>query len=70
MASYLEFEKPVADLDGQIKELRTVGQNDQSVDLSDEIQKLEKNLVCVRFDRCPSFHMLLTKDTDPATLGK
>ena len=42
MPSYLEFEKPVADLDGQIKELRTVGNEDQAVNLSDEIARLEK----------------------------
>ena len=42
MASYLEFEKPVADLDGQIKELRAMGKEDESVDISDEITRLEK----------------------------
>ncbi|MEM9332698.1 MAG: acetyl-CoA carboxylase carboxyltransferase subunit alpha [Pseudomonadota bacterium] len=42
MASYLEFEKPVADLDGQIKELRTMGKEDETVDISDEIARLEK----------------------------
>ena len=42
MPSYLEFEKPVADLDGQIKELRAVGHSDDSVDLSEEISRLEK----------------------------
>ncbi|MGI9353090.1 MAG: acetyl-CoA carboxylase carboxyltransferase subunit alpha [Rhizobiaceae bacterium] len=42
MPSYLEFEKPVADLDGQIKELRAVGSEDQAVNLSDEIARLEK----------------------------
>ncbi|MEM7213916.1 MAG: acetyl-CoA carboxylase carboxyltransferase subunit alpha [Pseudomonadota bacterium] len=42
MASYLEFEKPVADLDGQIKELRTMGDEDKTVDISEEIARLEK----------------------------
>ncbi|MEM9279463.1 MAG: acetyl-CoA carboxylase carboxyltransferase subunit alpha [Pseudomonadota bacterium] len=42
MASYLEFEKPVADLDGQIKELRTMGKEDATVDISDEITRLQK----------------------------
>ena len=42
MASYLEFEKPVADLDGQIKELRGMAEEDETVDLADEISRLEK----------------------------
>lgn len=42
MASYLEFEKPVADLDGQIKELRGVAKEDTTVDLTDDITRLEK----------------------------
>ncbi|MEO0328453.1 MAG: acetyl-CoA carboxylase carboxyltransferase subunit alpha [Pseudomonadota bacterium] len=41
MPSYLEFEKPVADLDGQIKELGNMAKEDQSVDLSDDIARLE-----------------------------
>ncbi len=42
MASYLEFEKPVADLDGQIKELRSVAKEDDTVDLAEDISRLEK----------------------------
>ena len=42
MPSYLEFEKPVADLDGQIKELKTMGREDEKVDISDDIARLEK----------------------------
>ena len=42
MQSYLEFEKPVADLQGKIRELMDVSAGDDNVDLSDEIQKLEK----------------------------
>lgn len=41
MPSYLEFEKPVADLEGQIHELKSVGAEDSEVDLSDEISRLE-----------------------------
>ena len=41
-ASYLEFEKPVAELEGQIKELKSVGGDDETVDLTDEIARLEK----------------------------
>lgn len=41
MPSYLEFEKPVADLEGQIQELRSVGKSDDTVDLSEEIKRLE-----------------------------
>ncbi len=41
MHSFLEFEKSVADLQGKIRELRLVGENDDSVDVSEEIAKLE-----------------------------
>lgn len=42
MRSYLEFEKPVADIEGKIHELRNLAQNDDNVDLSGEIAKLEQ----------------------------
>lgn len=42
MVSYLEFEKPVADLEGQIRELRSLAEKDESVDLSEDISRLEK----------------------------
>ena len=38
MHSYLEFEKPVADLEGRIRELRGM---DEAADLADEISRLE-----------------------------
>lgn len=41
MVSYLEFEKPVADLQGQIRELKSIGQKDEAVDLSEDIARLE-----------------------------
>ncbi|MCG6857131.1 MAG: acetyl-CoA carboxylase carboxyltransferase subunit alpha [Salaquimonas sp.] len=41
MRSYLEFEKPVADIEGKIHELRTMSEGDENVDLSGEIEKLE-----------------------------
>lgn len=41
MRNYLDFEKPVADLQGQIKELRSVGKEENGVDLKDEIKRLE-----------------------------
>ena len=41
MRSYLEFEKPVADIEGKIHELRDVAKDDDNVDLSGEIEKLE-----------------------------
>lgn len=41
MQTYLEFEKPIAELEGKIQELRSVGQTDGAVDIFDEIQKLE-----------------------------
>ncbi len=42
MHSYLEFEKPVADLEGRIHELRSMAQEDKNVDLKSEISRLEE----------------------------
>jgi acetyl-CoA carboxylase carboxyl transferase subunit alpha len=42
MRSYLEFEKPVADLEGRIHELRSMAQHDANLDLSGEISRLEQ----------------------------
>ena len=44
MQTYLEFEKPIAELEGKIHELRSVGQTEGAVDIFDEIQKLEVKL--------------------------
>ena len=41
MRSYLEFEKPVADLEGQIQELRALSDKGEAVDVHEEIGKLE-----------------------------
>lgn len=41
MHSYLEFEKSVAELEGQVRELRSMGDEDDSVDVSEEITRLE-----------------------------
>ncbi len=43
MYSYLEFEKPIADLEGQILELKKLADSgDGAVDVADEIARLEK----------------------------
>ncbi|WP_375607878.1 MULTISPECIES: acetyl-CoA carboxylase carboxyltransferase subunit alpha [unclassified Bartonella] len=42
MYNYLDFEKPVADLDGKILELKKISQEKDSLDMSDEIARLEK----------------------------
>lgn len=42
MYNYLDFEKPVADLEGKILELRKLSENGESVDVGDEIGRLEK----------------------------
>lgn len=41
MYNYLDFEKPVADLDGKILELKQISQEEDSLDMSDEIARLE-----------------------------
>ncbi len=41
--SYLEFEKPIADLDGQIMELKKLSEGDTGgVDVAEEVARLEK----------------------------
>jgi len=43
MYSYLDFEKPIADLDGQIMELKKLSEgNDSGVDVAEEVARLEK----------------------------
>jgi acetyl-CoA carboxylase carboxyl transferase subunit alpha len=41
MHNYLDFEKPISDLEGKILELKTLAEQDESVDTSDEINRLE-----------------------------
>jgi len=41
MRSYLDFEKPVADLQGKVQELRSLGNGGDSVGIDEEIAKLE-----------------------------
>jgi len=41
MRSYLDFEKPVADLEGKVQELRAVSTGGETVDVADEIGRLE-----------------------------
>ncbi|MCT4657029.1 MAG: acetyl-CoA carboxylase carboxyltransferase subunit alpha [Cohaesibacter sp.] len=41
MHSYLEFEKPVADLEGKVQELLSMQENGEAVDVGDEIKRLQ-----------------------------
>jgi acetyl-CoA carboxylase carboxyl transferase subunit alpha len=41
MRNYLDFEKPVADLEGQIEEMRAVAAKGEAVDVSEELARLE-----------------------------
>jgi len=45
MYNYLDFEKPVADLEGKIVELKKLAENDDAVDVREEIARLEKRLL-------------------------
>ena len=40
--TYLEFEAPLAELEGKIAELRTLAQGDKTVSIAEEIKSLEK----------------------------
>jgi acetyl-CoA carboxylase carboxyl transferase subunit alpha len=57
--SYLEFEKPVADLDGKVVELRRMAETDQSVDVAAEIAQLEiksQKALADLYDRLTPWH--------------
>jgi acetyl-CoA carboxylase carboxyl transferase subunit alpha len=41
MRSYLDFEKPVAELEAKVEELRAMGESDNAVAVGDEISRLE-----------------------------
>ena len=41
MQTYLDFEKPIADLESKLHELKKLSSEDESIDTSDEIQRLE-----------------------------
>ena len=41
MRSYLDFEKPVAELEAKVEELRTMGESGSAVSIGDEIGRLE-----------------------------
>ena len=41
MRSYLDFEKPVAELEAKVEELRAMGETDNPVSVTDEISRLE-----------------------------
>jgi acetyl-CoA carboxylase carboxyl transferase subunit alpha len=42
MYNYLDFEKPVADLEGKILELKKLSESGESVDVAEEVARLEK----------------------------
>ncbi|NDV88700.1 acetyl-CoA carboxylase carboxyltransferase subunit alpha [Aurantimonas aggregata] len=42
MHNYLDFEKPVADLEGQILELKKIESSEDAVDVTEEIERLER----------------------------
>ena len=41
MRTYLDFEKPVADLQGTVQELKALGDQGDAVTVNDEIHRLE-----------------------------
>lgn len=41
MHHYLDFEKPISDLEGKIHELKKIASEDESIDTSEEIERLE-----------------------------
>ncbi|HTO32181.1 MAG TPA: acetyl-CoA carboxylase carboxyltransferase subunit alpha [Pararhizobium sp.] len=41
MHNYLDFEKPISDLEGKIHELKKIASEDESIDTKDEVERLE-----------------------------
>jgi acetyl-CoA carboxylase carboxyl transferase subunit alpha len=50
MRSYLDFEKPVADLEGKVQELRALAAQGEAVDVGDEIARLEAKAAAALLD--------------------
>lgn len=44
MITFLDFEKPIAELEGKIRDLRKLSSGGDSIDLSDEVDRLESKL--------------------------
>lgn len=44
MHNYLDFEKPISDLEGKIIELKKLADEDESIDTSEEINRLESRV--------------------------
>ena len=44
MHNYLDFEKPISDLEGKILELKKLAAEDESIDTSEEISRLESRV--------------------------
>ena len=42
MQAFLDFEAPVADLEGKIAELRVMAQGDAKISIADDVKSLEK----------------------------
>src|SRR5690606_41051166 len=42
MQSYLDFEKPVAELEAKISELKSLAQTDEAVSIGDEVARLQQ----------------------------
>ena len=42
MRSYLDFEKPVAELEAKVEELRALGENRDAVAISDDVARLAR----------------------------
>ncbi len=42
MPSYLDFEAPVAELEGKIAELRALAASDSTISIAEEVKALEK----------------------------
>ena len=82
MRTYLDFEKPVAELEAKVEELRAMGESDTAVAVGDEISRLEakaaqalRETLC-RLDalaedasRAPSAAAALPRLLSPALIG-
>ena len=44
MHNYLDFEKPISDLEAKIRELKKIAEEDESIDTSEEISRLESRV--------------------------
>ena len=57
MTHYLDFEKPLAEIEGKAEELRALARSNSEMDVADEAKALDKKADDLLVDLYYSFHL-------------